>query len=483
MHKYKSFKELAESEDQRVANAERPVVCVQGLGFVGTAMAIAVANARDQEGLPYFNVIGVDLPTDEGLSKISAINAGNLPFKCGDFKLLSALKEARSEGNLLATSETEAYCLASVVVVDVHLDVSYDGESPRLEAGSLIKAIRTLGEHIRKGCLIIVETTVPPGTCKKIVATELISAMKERGLPENAFLLAHSYERVMPGKNYLDSIINFWRVYAGYTPEAADACEDFLSKIINTKSYPLTRLGSTTASELGKVLENSYRATNIAFMEEWGRFAEAVGVDIFEVVDAIRIRPTHSNMRTPGFGVGGYCLTKDPLLTKLVAKEFFDLDNITFPFSTMAVSTNRDMPLVSLDKIQSSLGGSVKGKTILLLGVSYLQDIGDSRYSPSQVFVENARLRGAKVIYHDPLLDYWPELNEKLPAELPSPEDVDAVIFAVPHEQYKRLNVTAWLNGAKPVILDAFNVLDREQRKELRNAGCRVLCIGRGEAL
>lgn len=483
MCKHKSFIELAESMGRRVAQSDRPVVCIQGLGFVGTVMAIAVAKARNSTGQPYFNVIGVDLNTQEGLSKINAINNGNLPFKCNDPKLLASLKEAYSTGNLIAAFEPEAYSMASVIVVDVHLDVSYDGEIPTLESEGFRKAIRTLGRHIKKGCLIIVETTVPPGTCEKIVAPELISAMKERGLPKDSFLLAYSYERVMPGKNYLDSIINFWRVYAGYTPEAADACEDFLSKVINVKSYPLTRIGSTTGSELGKVLENSYRATTIAFMEEWGRFAEAVGVDLFEVLDAIRKRPTHSNIRTPGFGVGGYCLTKDPLLTKIIAKEFFGLENMVFPFSTMAVSTNNAMPLVSLDKIQYMLGGSLKGKSILLLGVSYLQDVSDTRYSPSQIFVEHARSRGAKVICHDPLIDYWPELNETLPSELPSPLGIDSIVFAVPHGEYKKIPIKKWLNGAKPVVLDAFNILSKQQREDFRKAGCRVISIGRGEGL
>jgi nucleotide sugar dehydrogenase len=482
MSKYKSFKELAKSMGRNIGQNDRPVVCVQGLGFVGTAMAIAVAKARDSEGLPYFNVIGVDLSTKEGISKIEAINNGKLPFKCNDSKLLEALKEAYSVGNLIATYDPEAFSMASVIVVDVHLNVSYDGEILKLESENFREAIRTIGRYIKTGCLVIIETTVPPGTCERIVVPELISAMKERGLPEDSFLLAHSYERVMPGKNYLDSIINFWRVYAGYTPEAADACEDFLSKVINVKSYPLTRLSSIRSSELGKILENSYRATTIAFMEEWGRFAEAIGVDLFEVIDAIRKRPTHSNIRTPGFGVGGYCLTKDPLLAKISAKDFFGLNN-HFPFSTMAVSTNNAMPLVSLDKIQSMLGGSLKGKSILLLGVSYLQDIGDTRYSPSQIFVENARSRGAKVICHDPLIDYWPELNETLPSELPSPEGIDSVVFAVPHEEYKKLDIKKWLKGSKPLVLDAFNILSKQQREDFRQAGCKVICIGRGEGL
>lgn len=483
MLKYKSFADIAKTMGRNIPATDRPVVCIQGLGFVGAAMALAVANARDSEGLPCFNVVGVELPTSEGLSKVEALNSGRFPFKNNDSKIAKALSEAYSIRNLIATTALEVYSLASVTIVDINLDVSYVDGNPTLEFNGFRSAIRTLGNYMQPGSLIIIETTIPPGTCEKVVAPELETALIERSLPQDSILLAHSYERVMPGRNYLDSIINFWRVYAGYTPDAADACEAFLSKIIDVKSYPLTRLGSTTASEFGKVLENSYRATTIAFMEEWGRFAEAVGVDIFEVVAAIRKRPTHSNIRTPGFGVGGYCLTKDPLFGKLAAKEFFGLENMDFLFSTKAVLTNNAMPLVSLDKVQSLLGGDLKGKIILLLGVSYLHDVGDTRYSPSQIFIENARLRGAKVIWHDPLVDYWPELNESTETKLPSPIGVDAIVFAIPHEEYRNLEAGRWLNGAKPIIMDAFNVLSKQQREAFRKAGCKVVSIGRGENL
>ena len=127
----------------------------------------------------------------------------------------------------------------------------------------------------------------------------------------------------MPGKNYLDSIINYWRVFAGINDISADKCAEFLSKIINVKKYPLTRLSNTNESETGKLLENSYRAVNIAFIEEWGRFAEDIGLDLFNIIDAIKMRPSHNNIMQPGFGVGGYCLTKDPRFADLSVKQIF----------------------------------------------------------------------------------------------------------------------------------------------------------------
>lgn len=460
---------------------DRPVVCVQGLGFVGVAMAVAVASARDGKGNPHFNVMGVELSTPEGLAKVKSLAEGRLPFESKDEKLKVALSEACKKGNFSVTTNPEIYSSASVTIVDVPFEMGYAVDQPVLKLEGFRSAIRTLGESMASGSLVVIESTVAPGTCDKVAAPELADALKKRDLPGDSILLAHSYERVMPGENYLASIVDYWRVYAGQTKRAADACQAFLSKVINVQHYPLTRLSSTKASETAKVLENSYRATTIAFMEEWGRFAEAIGVDLFEVVAAIRQRPTHSNIRQPGFGVGGYCLTKDPLLAELAAREYFGLPDLEFPFCRKAVAVNRLMPLVSLRKIEEVLGGSLSRKRILLLGVSYREGIGDTRFSPSETFVANAEGQGAEVICHDPLLRYWPELKREVDPQIPSPRGIDAIIFAVPHQEYSGLNVKTWLNGSRPVVLDANNVLSVKQRDEFKAAGCRVYSIGRGE--
>jgi nucleotide sugar dehydrogenase len=334
---------------------------------------------------------------------------------------------------------------------------------------------------MRPGSLVIVETTVPPGTCRSVAAPELGRALAARGLPEHAIHLAHSYERVMPGKEYYRSIVNFWRVYAGETPEAAEACGAFLSQVINVRDYPLTRLHSTVASETAKVLENSYRAVNIAFIEEWARFAEAAGIDLFEVVDAIRMRPTHSNIRQPGFGVGGYCLTKDPLFAAAAAGELFGRDDLCFPFSAQAVEVNARMPLRTLSRVRELLGGSIRGKRLLLAGVSYRNDIGDTRYSPSETFARAAETEGAEVVAHDPLVSFWPEMDRELPAALPCPAGFDAVVFAVPHREYTGLDLESWLQAARPLMFDANRVLGAAQRAAARRLGCRIAAIGAGD--
>jgi nucleotide sugar dehydrogenase len=459
---------------------ERPVVCVQGLGFVGVAMATAVADARGPDGAPRFNVIGVDLPTAEGGEKVQAIAAGRLPVVARDRMLEQAFVGAVDRGNLIATTDERCYELASIAIVDVPLDVIRDGALPTVQLDGFRNAIRTLGRYLQPGSLVIVETTVPPGTTTEVVVPELASALAERGLAKDAVLVAHSYERVMPGAYYLDSIVNIPRSYAGHTLAAADACEAFLSKVVNTERVPLTRLRSTTACETAKVLENSYRAATIALMEEWGRFAEAIGIDLFEVVQTIRQRPTHSNMRQPGFGVGGYCLTKDPLLGAIAARQFFGRSDLEFPFSTNAVAVNEAMPLVSLDQVDTLLGG-LSGRSIVLMGVSYRSDVGDTRYSPSEPFVCEARARGATVTFHDPLVRHWSELAVEVSRELPPLAGVDAVVFAVPHLEYRSLDLGAWFAGVHPLVFDANDVLTDAQRATLRKLGCTVRSIGRGD--
>jgi UDP-N-acetyl-D-glucosamine dehydrogenase len=479
-----SFADLARAAGTRAVTADLPVVCVQGLGFVGSAMAVAVADARDEAGAPRFNVAGVDLDTPDGLAKVEAINAGRLPVAATDDSLRAALAAASARGNLVATTDERAYELASVTLVDLPLDVIDANGAAGVRVDNFQSAIRTLGRSMPAGSLVIVETTVPPGTTEKIVAPALARELAARGLPPDAVGLAYSYERVMPGAMYLDSIVRSPRSYAGLTPAAATACETFLSAVIDVDAHPLAQLASTTACETAKVLENSYRATLIAFMEEWGRFAEAVGVDLFEVIATIRMRPTHSNMRRPGFGVGGYCLTKDPLLADVSARQLHGRADLDFPFSKLAVSVNRAMPMSTLRRLETLLARGLDGATVALMGVSYREDVADTRFSPSETFVREARGRGATVVVHDPLVRYWSELETIVLDDLPPLAGVDAVVFAVPHDAYRRLDaedIHAWLGAARPVVLDASDVLAGLQRETFERLGCTVSAIGRGE--
>ena len=457
----------------------RRVVVVQGLGFVGSAMATACAAATGEDGRAAFTVVGVDVPDELGRARIDSVNAGSFPFETSDQEIGLAIAEARKRGNLVATADERAYSLADVVVVDVAFDIDWRAEQPKLLPGSFEKAIRVIGRNVRPGALVLVETTVPPGATEKIVVPALAEELQARGIDPGQVLVAHSFERVTPGSDCLSSVTDYWRVYAGSTEAAADAAEAFLRVVVNTDDYPLRRLATATASETAKVLENTFRATTIALMEEWSRFAEMTGIDLYEIVDVVRMRPTHANIRTPGFGVGGYCLTKDPLFASLAASSLWD-EPVEFPFSSAAVRINDQSPLVTLGRVEELLGGDVSGRTLLLAGVSYRPDVADTRYSPSESFVRAAEARGATVLTNDPLVGHWHEMDREVPAELQSPAGVDAIVFAVPHSLYRGLDLATWLGGARPVIFDACGVLSAEQRTAAMELGCTVAGIGRG---
>lgn len=456
-------------------------VCIQGLGFVGSAMATAVALAVDKSGNPTFNVIGVDLPNNVGQHRVDSINNGIFPFNSTDKNLLSSIERVFKQGNLKATIDDFVYSKADIIVVDIQLDIPYLDDKPQLKFDRFKTAIRAIGRQVSPETLVLIETTVPPGTCEKIVIPTLQAELKKRRIDIDSVHIAHSYERVMPGDDYLASITDYWRVYSGHTSKAADICKDFLSSVVNVNKYPLTRLSSTLASETAKVMENTYRAVNIAFIDEWTKYAETVGIDLFEVINAIRKRPTHSNIRFPGLGVGGYCLTKDPTFAPAAANQLFG-KNINFPFSSMAVRVNHDMPLHVVNRLESIINDTLNSKRILVCGVSYRQDVGDTRYSPAEILVRELSAQKAHLSYHDPYVTYWDELNVKLPKDLPKSDNFDIVIFAVPHKQYRELNLTVW-GRVNTIILDANWVFSKEQRQLARDVGIKVESIGRGDGL
>jgi len=446
-------------------------------------MAVAVASARSKEGEVLYQVTGVDQDTASGRHRIAALTRGQFPFRTTDESLVEALVHCHQQGNLSATTDEDVYAKADVVIMDIPLDISFQDDYPRLHLANFEAAFRSVVRRVPKGALILVETTVPPGTCERVLRPILIEELGARMLETDAVHLAHSYERVMPGENYLKSITHFWRVYAGITSQAADACEEFLTSIIDVEGYPLVRLASTTASETAKLMENTYRATNIAFIDEWTKFAETAGIDLYEVIDAIRIRPTHSNIRFPGIGVGGYCLTKDPAFTPAAATQILNYQELEFPFSQLTLKVNQAMPLHAAAKLSKLLGGDVHDKEILLLGVSYRQDIGDTRFSPAESFAQALLNSGAKVKAFDPFIEEWPEMDLQLFSRLPSPTPFDAVVFSAPHQQFIDLDLLSWLGLARPVVLDTVNVVCKGQRDLCRQSGIKVESIGRGVGL
>ncbi|MCS6807917.1 MAG: nucleotide sugar dehydrogenase [Bacteroidota bacterium] len=479
----------ATEEQQRLSefvHNTRKTVVIQGLGFVGTAMAAAVARARDTHGNPLYNVIGIDLPDEMNYWKIARVNTGLPPVVSTDKSLDAAYAAAYHAGNLTATYSSFAYTLADIIVVDIHLDIKKarlgDARAYEFTLENYQEALRVVAERITNNTLILIETTVPPGTTENILKPMIERIGRERGLDTSTIHIAHSYERVMPGRDYLRSITDFYRVYAGTDKAACIAAREFLSSFINTRDFPLTELHSPTASEMSKVLENSFRAMNIAFMQEWTEFAEAAGVNLFDVIRAIRVRPTHRNIMSPGFGVGGYCLTKDSLLADWSYSSLF-APGKHLDMSLSAINTNDLMPTHTVRLLQRVFP-DLRDKHITLFGVSYLNDVADTRYSPAELFYDLCTQAGARVQLHDPLVSYWTEKGLEVCTQF---DDIrllhhDAAVFAVRHSEYLQMtaeDIHAILPNVR-LIIDAFDIISDSTAEALRSYGITLLGVGKG---
>ncbi|MBI2139361.1 nucleotide sugar dehydrogenase [Candidatus Woesearchaeota archaeon] len=459
-------------------NAGKKVIAVQGLGFVGAAMAMAAANAYRGD----YAVIGVDLAAPESYWKVMALNEGQFPVKAEDPKVLEFYEVARKKKNFTATCDPHAYSLADVIIVDINLDVQKNpkkGKSFDVDLSGFRKAIVAIGKSAKEGVLVLIETTVPPGACEKIVKPILDKAFQERGISK--YFLGHSFERVMPGPEYIDSIQNFYRVYAGIDEGSAQETEKFLKTIVRTDQFPLTRLHSTTASEMAKVLENSFRAMNIAFIEEWTEFAEEAGVDLYAVVDAIRKRPTHRNIMLPGLGVGGYCLTKDPLMASWSKKNIFG-SKAGLGESEHAVAINDMMPKHTFDAAKRLAQGNLKGKKALLYGVSYRSEVGDTRSTPVGMLYDLLKKEGCTISLQDPYLTTWPEKNVKVEQRIPVEGVFDIIIFCTNHKGYRNNKALqeSIMGMKRCIIVDSVGILDKGTIA-LFKAKHSIKVIGRGD--
>ena len=470
------FKEL-----QRRAAGFPKTVVVQGLGFVGAAVAAVIAGARDAAGRPLHFVIGTDLATPGSYWKVAKINAGEAPIGSPDPALRALIADgARVTGNLRATTYEEAYGLGDVIVVDLPLDVTEWRGGAEIEVGLPLfeAALGAIGRHMRAGALVVIETTVPIGACERIVLPVLERERKARGIRE-PLLLAHAYERVMPGPKYVDSIRRFWRSFSGIDARSAAAAGEFLRSFIDTGAFPLWELPNTTSSEMAKLMENSYRAVNIAWVHEWTLLAERLGVNLFEVVESVRVRKgTHDNLRYPGFGVGGYCLTKDSLLAQWSAGTLFGTD-VILRMTLEALRINRRMPVHTFDLALELAGGSLAGKRVLVTGVSYLAEVADTRSSPTEILVDELTRAGAEAVVHDPHVRCWPERpGVEMAVSLEQGlEAADGLVLAVPHRAYRGAEIAG---DRLKFVVDAQNVLDDEGARRLHQKGVRIAGVGKG---
>jgi len=510
----KEFKRV-ESLAEAARKEGKEIVVVMGVGFVGAVMAAIIADTTDKKtGKPGKFVIGCQRPSTRSYWKIPMLNEGRSPVKAEDPEVDPMIRRCVLEKKtLIATYNSDCLKLADCVVVDVQCDYTKQHlgnmRTGKVEMGALEATMKTIAEKVPAGCLTLIETTVAPGTTEHIAWPIMKKAFTTRGIKTEP-LLAHSFERVMPGRHYVSSIRDFWRVCSGCNEEARKRVEKFLHEVLNTKDFPLTVMDRPIESETTKIVENSFRATTLAFLDEWSTFAERNGVDLIKVIKAIKMRPTHNNMIFPGPGIGGYCLPKDGGLGYWAYKHILGFEDEIFKMTTTAIDVNdtRGLHVAELTRdALRNMGKAVAGARILLCGASYRQDVGDTRYSGSEIVVRKLTEMGAEMQVHDSYVEHWYELEQQdvypapghswarffhkqdelvnirvqhdLPASL---KGVAAMILAVPHQQYLNLDprkIVEWAGG--PIaIIDCFGILDDERIRLYFELGCEVKGLGRG---
>jgi nucleotide sugar dehydrogenase len=504
---------------RKLADAARKegkeIVVVMGVGFVGAVMAAIVADTVDKKtGKPSKFVIGCQRPSPRSYWKIPMLDKGQSPVKAEDPEVDPMISRCVLEKKtLIGTYNSDCLELADCVVVDVQCDY-LKKDLGQLRTGStdmaaLEATIKTIAQKIQPNCLTLIETTVAPGTTEFVAWPIMKKAFAARGIKTEP-LLAHSFERVMPGKQYVASIRDFWRVCSGCDAEARNRVEKFLHEVLNTKDFPLTVMDRPIESETTKIVENSYRATILAFLNEWSIFAERNGVDLIKVIKAIKMRPTHNNMIFPGPGIGGYCLPKDGGLGFWAYKHILGFDDDIFKLSTMAIDINdtRGLHVATLTRdALRNMGRYIAGAKVLLCGASYRQDVADTRYSGSEIVVRKLTEMGADLSVHDPYLEHWYEMEQQdtypapghswarffrnqanlkdihVQSDLPKAlKGVEVLILAVPHEPYLKLNpddIVKWAGGPLAVV-DCFGILSDDNIKRYFELGCEVKALGRG---
>ena len=425
-------------------------IAVVGLGYVGIPLAASLADKG-------FDVVGVDVLED----RAAQINAGKLPLKGEEPGLARLLAKAVKKSKLRATAANEALRdrTAIFVCVDTPIDADKRPDNAKLEA-----AVTGIGRNLRKGALVVVESTLAPGTMLGLVARTLERESGQKLGP--GFRLAHCPERVMPGR-LLFNLRNYDRVLGGYDRKSILRATAIYSKIMKGKLHPT----DLTTAEIVKTAENAYRDVQIAFANEVGLISEKLGADAFEVRRLVNTCPFR-DMHVPGAGVGGHCLPKDPWLLVHGGR---DANPRLMP---AARAVNDSMPFHMLDLASEALaekGRRFEDAVVAVMGASFLQDTGDPRNSPSVPVIES--LKCAKELrVHDPYLAdiagtrTTGDLKKALAG-------ADLAIFMVAHKGYDEITPAMLKRLMRtPVVVDGRNIFSSEG---MRKAGIVYRGVGK----
>ena len=385
-------------------------IVVIGMGYVGIPCAALFADVFG------FRATGVQRRTARSGWKLDCLNSGKCPFEGDEPGLAELIHRVVLEKRTFHVTDDMAVCAdADAILIDVQTPV--DGNHvPQYE--SLCQVAGEVGRQMKPWTLVVIESTVSPGTTQRVVQPilEQASGLKA-GKPNphseipnsklkirnSKFLLAFSYERVMPGK-LLEFLIHLPRVVGGVDAESTQRAVELYRHIVQAQITPTDCL----TAEVAKTVENAYRDVNIAFANEMALACESLGVDAFEVRRLINARPDR-HMHLPGAGVGGHCLPKDPWLLQYGVQTYGTQDlefRISdFELIKLARRINDSMPLYMAELVREALaeaGKPVAGARVAVLGIAYLENSDDTRNTPALPLIRALCERGATVVAHDP---------------------------------------------------------------------------------
>lgn len=416
-------------------------IAVIGLGYIGLPTAIMFANAG-------FKVIGYEIREEV----VKKVNSGNSHII--EPEIEEMLKRAIENGNLRATSDKKAIAGKDVYIICVQTPLEED-KTPDLSY--LESAVRTTAESMKKGSLVIIESTVPPMTTLKMA--KLIEDLTGFKAGED-FYMAHAPERVMPGRIFKELVYNS-RIIGGINEESSELAELLYRAFVKGQIFKT----NSTTSEMVKLMENTFRDVNIALANEFAFLAHQYGINVFEAIELANTHP-RVKIHIPGIGVGGHCLPKDPYLLLSSAKEDFGLIK-------KAREINEDMPLFAKDLLMNSLkliNLPPEEAVVVVLGLSYKGNSDDTRNSPSLKFIEEIKEVVAEVRTYDPYVEgTHGSVEEAL-------KGADAAVIATDHSEFKSLDWQA-LGGLmrNKILIDGRHVV-KEPPKGFIFKG-----IGRGE--
>ena len=440
-------------------------IAVVGMGYVGIPVAALLA---DVDG---FDVTGIQRRSQRSGWKIDVLNSGKSPFNSEELGLDDLINRGVKKGTFRVTHDYSVIAQMDIALIDVQTPA--DGSDHQPTYLPLKEASRQVGTYMKKGVLVIVESTVAPGTTQNVV--QPILERKSRLTAGKDFYLAYSYERVMPGR-LLDYIINLPRIVGGINKKSEMLAVEMYKKIVNAQIYSTDIL----TAETSKTIENAYRDVNIAFANEMALICEGLGADVYEIRDLINSR-SERHMHLPGIGVGGHCLPKDTWLLRYGLQRYGSDNHLETEFIKLARKINDFMPIHAARLVKSSLeqeGMKLRNAKIAVLGVAYLEDSDDTRNTPAYDVIRELEAYGAQIIAHDPHVHHFPEaeLTKDLKVAL---ADADCMVIATKHKLYFSLDlkqIKGWMKN--PIIVDGRNVLNKRMAKE---AGFIYRGVGKGK--